>query len=494
MTATLKSKKSPWAHLGGSLYVPKWLGGNAMIKSVVHSKGKLSGKYVRNGGKELGEFTSVARTVSSPGQSSFDVVVKERICESIYKWTGDIDLDVRLQLCGRVDDPVNWAMIKRLCCCMATSMGTDGETITDAKNDGETLVSVTMESNHQQIVIYRLDPKIVRLYDEEKFADYVYDSIVIGASDGAYYMPATDGIYSMYMLASIDNENVATIGSALLPHEPVSIASDNNVVTVVLSDGSVYWSHDYGKTFYAATGIAAGTVVSVYSYSNILVGRTSGIYRSTDGGRTFINADPYGAASSSAVAVCHHDDKIAYVLCDDRTVCASEDGGETFMKVSTSPVMYPKDMIILDGMLMIGGFGGNGEPLIYGSDDGGETWQELLGLSGSIFTGSFTHAPSVKLTSCGCGVVVAAITYNDNVHGLQHSEIYRNVNWGVAGCWEPLWEDYKALTDTNGLMFITDIECAGTNDVMAVGRILGADPLYFGLRFTSREVHYGKEW
>lgn len=499
---TLQSKKASWAHLGGTLYRPKWMGGGAMIKSVGHARGKLVGRYVRAGGKALGEFKPIARAVQSSGVSTMDVSAKERIYEALYNWTGDIDLDIRLQLCGHTDDPTNWLMIKRLCCCMMTDLSTSGETITTANDDGETIISATMNSNLVPFVIYRIASKVLRLYDEEEFADYEYSNVVVGSGfENGYYLPAIEGIYSMYSLVYWDHENNGSKGSSLLPHEPVDIDSDNNVVMVVLSDGSVYWSNDYGRTLYKSTGVENGVVVSVYSHNNILVGCSSGVYsdyegvyRSTDGGRTFSNVDPYHSADSAIVAVRHHDNKLAYAVCDTGTVIMSDDGCETFIRLGTSPVTYPKDMIILDGMIIVGGFDGAGAPVIYGTDDG-STWQRLLYIkSGSIFTGSFTISPMVKLASCGCGVVVASITYNDAVHNLQHSEVYRNVNWGVAGCWEPIWEDYRSLDDVNGLMFLTDIECTSTNDVMAVGRILGDDPLFFGVRFNSKEVIYGKEW
>lgn len=486
---TLQSKKVPWAHRSNRLLMPGWMGKDTRIKSTDPALGKLVAKFKREGHRVLGDFTFASRSVQSPGVSSWSVEAKESVYEELYRWTGDVDLDIRFQTCGYVDDPINWQMIKRMCKAVPTDMGTAGETIIDADDDKETMISMTMSSNRHQIMVYRVAAKNLMFYNEEEFINYEYPEIAVG--DGlecGYYVPAIDGVYSQYKLVYWDNDNVGMMGSALLPHEPVSISSDDNtIVTVVLSDGSVYWSNDCGRTFYASTGVANGLVVDVYSHNNVLVGCTSGVYRSTDGGRSFSDADPYHAAVTDVVAICHHDDKIAYALCDNSAVVMSEDGGETFMKLSTSPVPYPKDMAVLDGMVIVSGYDGTGAPVIYGTDDG-NYWKELLRLDGSIFYGSFTHTPKVKLAASGCGVITASVIRNDNKYGLQHSELYRNVNWGMSGCWEPIWEDYRPLWDVNGLWFVTDIACSDVNDIMAVGRILGADPLYFGLRFISGEV------
>lgn len=486
---TLQSKKVPWAHRSSLLQMPGWMGKDARIKSTDPALGKLVAKFKREGHRVLGDFTYASRSVQSPGVSSWSVEAKESVYDELYRWAGDVDLDIRFQNCGYVDDPTNWQMIKRLCKTIPTDMGTAGETIIDADDNKETMINMTMSSNRHQIMIYRVAPKNLMLYNEEELVNYEYPEIVVG--DGlecGYYIPALDGLYSYYKLVYWNNDNVGMMGSALLPHEPLSISSDDNtIVVVVLSDGSVYWSNDCGRTFYASTGVANGLVVDVYSHNNVLVGCTSGIYRSMDGGRTFSDVDPYHAAATDVVAICHHDDKIAYALCDNSAVAMSEDGGETFMKLSTCPIPYPKDMAVLDGMIIVSGYDGTGAPVIYGTDDG-NYWKELLHLDGSIFYGSFTHTPKVKLAASGCGVITASVIRNDNKYGLQHSELYRNVNWGMPGCWEPIWEDYRPLWDVSGLWFVTDIACSDVNDIMAVGRILGADPLYFGLRFISGEV------
>jgi hypothetical protein len=166
----------------------------------------------------------------------------------------------------------------------------------------------------------------------------------------------------------------------------------------------------------------------------------------------------------------------------------------------------------MGSVLMVSGYDANGSPVIYGSDDDGYAWKLLFDVPGGIFTTGnqqqqqqqpvyeFTHIPQVKLVSCGCGVVAVSVirnestlVCNDGSTYVQHSEVYRNVNWGVPGCWECLFEDHRPDNDLDGLMFITDIESAHVNDVMAVGRILGNES-YFGIRFTSRESRYGKEW
>jgi hypothetical protein len=480
------------------------MGKTTQVLSIDAAKGKFDGKYVRSGTDTFGDFQRIARSMRAPNYTSLGLKSKERVCDIIYSWKGDIDIDVRLQGCGRVDDPLNWYRIKRLCQCVITGMDSDKETIIDPDDDGETMISVDMKTHHDPLMIRRLSAKVITFYSQEIFANYDYSDVVVGAGpDCGYYVPAANGLYSMSMLAYWDSNNEASIGTALLPANIISISSNENVVVVVLSSGAVFWSNDYGKTFFESismnglSGFTSAKVVSVLSYSNILLGYDNlgvcGMCRSSDGGRTFYEADPYGAIDTTPVAICYQDDNLSYVLCSDSNVAMSEDGGESYMKMSNSPVGYPKDMVLMDNILIVGGFDGTGAPVIYGSDDNGCTWRELAKFNGSIFVGSFAINPYVKLSSCGCGVVAASITYNDN-NGLQHSQIYRNVNWAAPNCWELLWEDYAAYSNPNGMFVVTDIDCSCLNDIMAVGRIQGLDPLYFGIRFYSEEAMYGQKW
>lgn len=116
---TLRGKKVPYSHLANTFIMPAWLGGTAEISGISQwGRGDMKARYTRDRDDVLGGFTPVSKIITSPSASSLSLTVKESVGEAVYRWHKQMDLDVRLQSCGRVDDPTNWDMIKRLCGCI----------------------------------------------------------------------------------------------------------------------------------------------------------------------------------------------------------------------------------------------------------------------------------------------------------------------------------------------------------------------------------------
>lgn len=657
----LRGRKVPYGHISNTFILPSWLGGNSKVDSIGQwGRGDLKARFVRDGGDALGRFSPIAKNIAAPSASPISLQVKESVGEAVYAWMQAMDLDVRTQSCGRVDDPVNWDMIKRLCGCLVTDMSTSGETSYAPSDEGETMIKVQLTSPNAPIIIYQIMGQITPLYDETRFSDYIYEPVVAPGPDCGYIISAVSGaivspnatldLYSTpsdvkvlslwngasndppptgwmavgfddsswsasiessgqhlvppgnalalpvwstggvsiieqnifrqtfvlpvcvvtsavlyfdnddtlygvwvngYKLAewltplpnddhpmwalSIDPSmlvpgatNIITAwvgeafvieggsacwnlvvdyvvsdtfmitygtdvtglvsGSDLLPYNPVSISAHDNIVVVVLSNGSVYWSGDYGKTFYASMGVAGAVVVEVWSHSNILVGCSGGIYsdgyvyQSTDGGRTFELVDPYNAVTGDVVDFAYRDGKVVFALDSNGMVSVSEDNGETFVRTSAVPISRPTSMVVLGDMIIVGGYASN-VPVIVGSEDGGYTWYVLARIQGSDIVPSDFPTMRVRLAVEGCGVVVASIPYSNG--GAVYSDIYRNVNWGAAGAWERIWQDSANAEAYNGFVVLTDITSACLNDLFAVGWIMGATPLYTGVKFSS---------
>lgn len=143
--STLRGRKVGYAHLSETFVMPYWLGGNSQVESVAQwGRGDMKARYVRNGGDALGGFNAVSKVISAPSASPVALTVKESVGEAVYQWHRPLDIDIRLQSCGQVDDPVNWDMIKRLCNCIVTDMSTSGETSTKPSNEGETMIKVQL--------------------------------------------------------------------------------------------------------------------------------------------------------------------------------------------------------------------------------------------------------------------------------------------------------------------------------------------------------------
>lgn len=479
----LRGHKVPYAHPSRTVDLPRWMGGDARVDSISQwGRGDMKARYIRDGGDALGVFKAVSIAVSPPSASPASLFVKESVGEFLYAWGGPIDLDVRYQSSGRVDDPMNWVMIKRMCECLITDMSTSGETSYSPHDEGETIVKAQLTSPNAPMIIYQLVGIMEDLYNDTMFATYDHDPVVAAFGDHLYVMPVASG--SAYAAAIGTDKKDVSVGKPLLPQHIISLASRDNIVIAVLEDGSVYWSHDNGLTFSQSTGMGTYTsVVAAWSYSNIMVGsydtirNVGSVYKSTDGGRTFQSADPYGAVSGGVLSIVYRDDKTVYVLDSNGTISMSDDGGESFIRAGAAPVNNPTSMIIMGDVLIVGGYALT-VPVVVGSLDGGFVWTTLVSLPGCD--------PSIgRILLCAeaCGVVDMSAVYSDGTY--MHSEIYRNVNWGAYGAWELIWQDIKSAADYSNLMIITSLASACVNDLLCMGRIAGQVPLYAGIKFMS---------
>lgn len=487
----LRGRKVPYSHISNTLTMPAWLGGSSKVDGISQwGRGDMKARYIRDMGDALGGFNAVSKLITAPSASPITLTVKDSIGEAVYEWMRLMDLDVRYQSCGRVDDPTNWDMIKRLCGCVVTDMSTSGETAYSPNDEGETLIKVQLTSPEKPVIIYPVDDRQANMYDETRFADYVHAPIVTAWPGCGYAVPAIGGaIYPMYMAAYGVDVEALTSGTPLLPHHPVSMSGNSNILMAVLDDGSVWWSNDSGKTFAESVGVAGALVVKVWNYSNILVGCSGGIYsdgyvyKSTDGGHTFEMVDPYNAVTGDVVDFAYRDGKVVYVLDSNGVVSMSEDDGETFIRTGTTGIDRPTSMIILGDMLIVGGLAGN-IPVIIGSEDGGYNWFYLVRVQGcDVMPDPLFPTPKVKLVVEGCGVVSAFMTYYND--GALYTDVYRNVNWGASAAWERIWQDSVYSNAWNGLIVFTDMASACMNDLFAVGWIMGPTPLYVGVKFIS---------
>ncbi|MFC1994870.1 WD40/YVTN/BNR-like repeat-containing protein, partial [Chloroflexota bacterium] len=210
---------------------------------------------------------------------------------------------------------------------------------------------------------------------------------------------SVDGGTGWQGLATI-NQAVEPCGVALNPINPrdVLIGKESGVVVLKSNDGGDYWrvtlnleqSFDLGNPIgikaiaYApsdANTVYTGTRRKVSFTSTDITGEALGIYKSTDGGETWVEKNG-GLESSSkninAILVSPQNPDIAYAATPDQGVLKTDDGGESWSLVNNGLMSLVVESLAINpenpNIIYAGLAEGVG---IFKTTDGGELWEAI---------------------------------------------------------------------------------------------------------------------
>lgn len=447
--------------------MPAWMGMRSHATGIRAPIGRLAGEMVPAVAR--GHFRGKASRIDSADSTSFDVLVKENIGTLVYNWQDYTDFDIRTQCGGRIDNPMNWDMIKRIINCWCEAIDTDSEASVTPRNNGEVIATLPVRSLDFPIIIKRVTQADLHLANTIEISNMPVAPTVsaeAGYTEG-YIMPAfSSSKYGIAMSADMDKFNFSTF---TLSNPIISVSSYQKLWAAVDTLGAVYCSSDESG-LYQGTGIS-GTpvVVKVFNYSCILVGTSTGaIYLSTDGGHVYHAVDAYNAiATGGIVGFCGMDDAI-YAITATGNIAMSTDGGVTFERWPDLPgVVDISDIQCQDGIVYVTGYFNTTDLQVLASTDL-ETWLTVLSLTTSSLPAlSYTVRP--QLAAAGPGVLYLAASYITDNDTRYRSEVYRSVNWGMPNTWELLWSEVAVDIIYNTVTLLTDIAASSVNDVVVTG-------------------------
>lgn len=485
----LRSNKTVFLRQSNTLEPYAWLGPRSGIGGIKRKRGKLDVEYRR--ATQWTDFQSMLRNIKSPGGTTLPLYAKERLCAQLYDVDGDWDIDVRTKQNGRLrSDPNGWNVIKRICTCLVEKEDTDREVPMEYGDEGETLVTLDVESPHSPVIIYRVDEQEYKLYlYYNQFFDMASIPAITVRNDCELVLTSGDEDTGYGVGYGEDHRDLAfglqTIGQSL-----VDVSADDRIVVTVASNGRVYYSITSGYGFAQSSGVTDALVVALYSYSTCWVGGENGnVYKASDGGRTFSVVTTHGAVTGDIIgfAKSSYD---TFVLDANGYLAVLE--RDTFYRVEQVALDNPTDILWADGILYVAGYDSSGQPQILGSIDNGYNWTTLLTITGEHNLGTgFDYQPLVKLASCGCGVVWASFIYSTGTgaSAQAHSAVYRSVDFGVDN-WEVQWSDSATIADSSDVIFLPfDVVCCGPNKAWVVGAYW--DRTYNILYYLSEEYRPG---
>jgi photosystem II stability/assembly factor-like uncharacterized protein len=219
------------------------------------------------------------------------------------------------------------------------------------------------------------------------------------ASTGALglFKSSDGGAHWRSLVSGLDHVD----GVALDPSNPMNVLAAGSTHGVVRSARST----DAGRTWAEArigAGVPGGAVVAL-SGETAYAGTTYGwgLFRSTDGGRSWRRVDPPGVVYVHALAIAPGDAAVAYVAiacCSNaRGLYESTDGGRSWQRLTGAPDA-DVDAIALDPQnpktVYIGVPWGEGA--VFKSTDGGTSWQPAnSGLHVGVYAKSFNSTVGV---------------------------------------------------------------------------------------------------
>ncbi|HKN65404.1 MAG TPA: hypothetical protein VJW73_03965 [Gemmatimonadaceae bacterium] len=244
------------------------------------------------------------------------------------------------------------------------------------------------------------------------------------------------------------------------------VPSQPNVAYIGFDNGGVWRSTDYGSTWHPlfdheTTGSIGAIAVAPSDPNIIYVGSGAGIirpdlatgngmYKSTDGGRTWVNLGLHDTQMIAMIAVDPRDPNRVFVAAlghpygpnEERGIFRSTDGGRTFQKVlykdeytSANDVKIdPSDPNIVYAALwqqqqsfIEGGSFGGSNGGIFKSTDGGTTWQQLSDGLPTVLQANLAIAPSdpktlyATIAGAAPGAPAAPVGFGGGVIGFYKS-------------------------------------------------------------------------
>jgi len=471
---TLKGKKSAFARRCTSFEPFYWMGPCSRIGGVEDPKGDVTITYRKS--EVSGKFERDQTYESAPGPTTAQVMMKETIRSRAYDDFGKCmhDLDIRTQLCGRSDDPMNWNMIKRICCAKATSQSTDDESGFSPDDEGETIITTPMSSLDPSVIIYRA--LVGQRVEEVEMEDYYISRIsschsylcadacspdlmckLIGVAvpdtpaNPPSYAQSVDG-GRQWTIGTIDVfttatqlDDIACVGDLI-----VAVASGEPGYAVSMDAGDSWVLYD--DSVVPAFAVFAPLTVSIMNYGKILIGGEDGyMWISTDTGVTLKSVDEGVVTAGDITRIKFASRNVVYAVGALNTMKKSVNGGYSWSAI-TAPAAGAGETIsallpVTDLIVLIG-YGLTGIGVFYTTDGGDNFTRDTSLPAADLYTG---------FGMCGCGVVWLAGTTGSGV-----GFIYRNVESGVPARWDNI------AIDDGGVGY-SDIVCCGPNHALAVG-------------------------
>jgi photosystem II stability/assembly factor-like uncharacterized protein len=386
------------------------------------------------------------------------------------------DIDVRSQSCGRVDDPFNWDMIKRLCCAEVTSVSTDDESAYTPDDEGETIITAAISTSKPFVMIYKVVGQRVENYN---MSNYQLTRLTIASTGHCANLCGPEELCTLYGAVTADSpgnppyfaksvdagrtwtlSQIAAFTTATVIDD---IASLGDLVIAVASGEPGYaYSWDGGTTWALvdATDVpsfstAAPTRVAIRSRSLVLFGGEAGyLWKSEDGGVSATVVDDGVVTSGDIYDIQWLTDEIVYACGDSNTLKKSSNGGDTWSVVTLAAAKAADDVytiLAFNENLILVGYGGTGG--LYYTIDAGVTWNNDASIAATTKING--------LSMCECGVIYAA-----GATGAGVGKVYRNVDGGASARW------VEVAIDEPGVEY-NDVACCGPNSAVAVGAPTG---------------------
>jgi hypothetical protein len=405
-------------------------------------------------------------------------MMKEQIGSRLY---GDLsqcpwDIDVRSQSCGRVDDPFNWDMIKRLCCAEVTSVSTDDESAYTPDDEGETIITAALSTQDPFVMIYKVSGQRVENYD---LSDYQLTRVSVATTGHCANDCGPEELCTLYAAVTADSPGnppyfaksvdagrtwvlspITAFSSATSIQDIASLG--DLVIAVATNEPGYAYSWDGGVTWglvdstdVPSFASAGPTRVAIRARNQILFGGEFGyVWMSEDGGVTATLMDEGVVTNGNITDIQFLTDEIVFMVGNSNTMKKSTNGGSTWVAL-TLPAAKAGDNVATvlafnENLIMIG-YGSTGG--LYYSSDAGVTWNNDASILGTTKITGLSH--------CDCGVVYAS---GATVGGV--GVLYRNVDGGAAARWASVTID-EAGTQYN------DVACCGPNSAVAVGAPTG---------------------
>ncbi len=480
---TLRGKKSVFMRPSLSCQSFRWLGNGSYAGGTKTVTGRLL-TQVRRDPNRSGMFGVIVGAVRSQASSGTTVplIVKESVCDHLYRKPGSFwDIDIRTQLCSRVDDPHNWDMIKRICYASALDESVDQESTYSPSGEGEVIHTLNMASPYPHSMIYGVESREFDLTNIYGLTQHFYfgsgdlwPHIDVRYGDEWVISVGSSNDYGVIWGYDISNMDVGRLNMDV----PIAyLSAEDRVVVAADIFGSIWISHDNGNNFIlqhdsASLGIGEFRALLVESFASVwLTTDDARVYRSFDGGKTLNQqVTLYSALNYEIIDITKSVPNNVYFFADVIAMGISQTDEDVVQRVIESVTEYvslPPNIVHADGLLFIGGKDGSGQPVLKMSLDGGHSWMYSLQLAGMSFISD--DYIIVMPVSGGCGVLWLVVLYLDADSDVQ-CDVYRSVYYGLPTTWILEWSQTTDMGGATAFGFLpTDVAAMSPNHCVVTG-------------------------
>lgn len=475
----VKGKQTVYIREHDTLDPFEWLGQCSRALGLTQGLGDIEWTWCQDAATP-GKFVHDVEIEGSPTPPEGTLAMKKSIQNVIQnrmhrcRW----DIDVRYYTCERLDDPLQWVAIDRVCNAKLTEYSTDEESAYSQEDNGEVIVNAPFKGEPLIVHMWRLQAAMVdtdlttesilwiaKCQDEECADDCgpAEDCFLIAgttAADGTPELLVSDEAGAYWTVIDFDGTNNTPAWTSAIDFG-ACLGSLNIVGSS--GDGAYAWATDIDGVWTTVATDAEGNslttfppyAAAIFSPSNIfIVGDSGYIWKSVDGGVSISTAnggDAGNATTEDLHSVQFVTNLFVLAMGDNNAIVVTENGGSTWVAVTgptAQALVNINDFIALDKNRWILGYA-DGE--VWYTEDGGTTWAQ---------DGSINMFLSVNgFAECGCGRVLMVGEDLDN-DGL----IYENVDSGAPGKWFA-----HSLPGGSIDTVLYDIVCCDVNRYIAVG-------------------------